>query len=50
MTRLSDLTHRLRDEGTKPVVPFLTAGFPDIETFGGVMGAAGVDYGELLGH
>jgi len=40
MTRLSDLTHRLRDEGTKPVVPFLTAGFPDIETFGGVMGAA----------
>jgi tryptophan synthase alpha chain len=40
MTRLSDLTQRLKNEGTKPVVPFLTAGYPDRETFAGVMGAA----------
>ena len=40
MTRLSALTHRLREEGHKPLVPFLTAGFPDPATFAGVMGAA----------
>lgn len=40
MTRLSDLTQRLKTQGTKPVVPFLTAGYPDRETFAGVMGAA----------
>ena len=40
MTRLSSLTHRLRQEGRKPLVPFLTAGYPDPDTFNGVMGAA----------
>ena len=40
MTRLSSLTQRLRQEGRKPLVPFLTAGYPDPETFAGVMGAA----------
>jgi len=40
MTRLADLTRRLRDEGRRPLVPFLTAGYPDPETFLGVMGAA----------
>ncbi|MEN8006731.1 MAG: tryptophan synthase subunit alpha [Candidatus Krumholzibacteriota bacterium] len=40
MTRLSSLTQRLRTEGRKPLVPFLTAGYPDPETFAGVMGAA----------
>jgi tryptophan synthase alpha chain len=40
MTRLSELTARLKAEGRKPIVPFLTAGFPDRETFRGVMEAA----------
>lgn len=40
MTRLSALTHRLREEGRKPLVPFLTAGYPDPATFAGVMGSA----------
>ena len=40
MTRLAELTGRLRTEGRKPVVPFLTAGYPDSETFDAVMGAA----------
>lgn len=40
MTRLSSLTHDLRRDGHKPLVPFLTAGYPDPDTFAGVMGAA----------
>ena len=40
MTRLSFLTQGLLREGRKPLVPFLTAGYPDPETFTGVMGAA----------
>lgn len=38
--RLSQLTRRLRDEGIKPLVPFLTAGYPDEKTFAGVLSAA----------
>lgn len=38
--RLTQLTRRLRDEGTKPLVPFLTAGFPDEEKFVGILAAA----------
>jgi tryptophan synthase alpha chain len=40
MTRLGALTAELRDRGVKPLVPFLTAGYPDEETFLGVMAAA----------
>jgi tryptophan synthase alpha chain len=40
MTRLSELTARLKREGRKPIVPFLTAGYPDRATFRGVMEAA----------
>jgi tryptophan synthase alpha chain len=40
MSRLSELTARLKEEGRKPVVPFLTAGYPDRATFRGVMEAA----------
>ena len=40
MTRLTELTARLKSEGRKPIVPFLTAGYPDRETFRGVMEAA----------
>ena len=38
--RLTALTRRLRHEGIKPLVPFLTADFPDEETFTGVLVAA----------
>jgi len=38
--RLTQLTEGLRAEGTKPLVPFLTAGYPDIKTFTGVLAAA----------
>ena len=37
--RLTRLTRDLRDQGIKPLVPFLTAGFPDEETFGGILAA-----------
>jgi len=41
--RLSRLVNRLRQEGVKPLVPFLTAGYPDEKTFAGVLaGAAAV--------
>ena len=40
MTRLGELTAGLRNRGVQPLVPFLTAGYPDEETFLGVMGAA----------
>jgi tryptophan synthase alpha chain len=40
MSRLSTLTARLQQEGRKPLVPFLTAGYPDPDTFAGVMAAA----------
>lgn len=40
MTLLSRLTAEMKDSGHKPVVPFLTAGYPDRATFLGVMGAA----------
>jgi len=33
MTRLSRLTTKLRDRGVRPLVPFLTAGYPDEDTF-----------------
>ena len=39
MTRLGRLTADLRDRGVKPLVPFLTAGYPDEETFLELMGA-----------
>ena len=39
MTRLADLTSALRARGVKPLVPFLTAGYPDEATFLGLMGA-----------
>lgn len=38
--RLTRLTQRLRAAGAKPLVPFLTAGYPDEKTFAGVLGAA----------
>jgi len=38
--RLTDLTRRLRDEGVKPLVPFLTAGYPDETTFTEILAAA----------
>jgi len=38
--RLSRLTKQFRSDGIKPLVPFLTAGFPDEETFLGVLKAA----------
>lgn len=38
--RLGRLTRRLRDEGTTPLVPFITAGYPDEAIFTGVLGAA----------
>ena len=38
--RLTRITQKLKKEGIKPLVPFLTAGFPDEDTFGKVMGAA----------
>ncbi len=37
--RLTQLTARLRSEGVKPLVPFLTAGYPDEDTFNGVLAA-----------
>ena len=40
MTRLGSLTADLKDRSVKPLVPFLTAGYPDEETFLGVMAAA----------
>ena len=40
MSLLSSLTAELKDSGHKPIVPFLTAGYPDRATFMGVMGAA----------
>lgn len=39
MSRLEDLTRALRDEGSKALVPFLTAGYPDRETFAELVGA-----------
>jgi tryptophan synthase alpha chain len=38
--RLAQVTHRLQQEGIKPLVPFLTAGFPDEKTFRKVLEAA----------
>ncbi len=38
--RLTQLTSRLREEGIKPLVPFLTAGFPDEKKFVGIIAAA----------
>ena len=35
--RLSRLTEQLRQDKIKPLVPFLTAGFPDEKTFLGVL-------------
>lgn len=40
MTRLGELTAGLREKGVKPLVPFLTAGYPNEKTFLEVMGAA----------
>lgn len=40
MTRLGELTAGLRSQDIKPLVPFLTAGYPEDKTFLGVMGAA----------
>jgi len=37
--RLTELAGRLRDAGTKPLVPFLTAGYPDEATFTELLGA-----------
>jgi tryptophan synthase alpha chain len=39
MTALERLTRQLRDEGTKVLVPFLTAGYPDAATFAALTGA-----------
>lgn len=39
MSRLTDLTRQLRREGARTVVPFLTAGYPDRETFARLTGA-----------
>jgi tryptophan synthase alpha chain len=39
MTRLGRLTADLRDRGVRPVVPFLTAGYPDEATFMELMAA-----------
>ncbi len=39
MTRLGSLTADLMDRGVKPLVPFLTAGYPDEDTFLELMGA-----------
>jgi len=38
--RLTELTEQLRQAGIKPLVPFLTAGFPDEKTFIGVLKGA----------
>ena len=38
--RLTQLTRNLQAEGIKPLVPFLTAGYPDEETFNGILAAA----------
>jgi len=38
--RLTRLTSRLRDAGIKPLVPFLTAGYPDEATFDAILAAA----------
>ena len=40
MTRLGQLTADLKARGVKPLVPFLTAGYPDEKTFLELMGAA----------
>jgi len=40
MTRLEQLTSDLRTRGVKPLVPFLTAGYPDEPTFLALMKAA----------
>lgn len=40
MTRLGQLTAELKARGVKPLVPFLTAGYPDEKTFLELMGAA----------
>lgn len=37
MSRLGDLTSALRTAGTRPVVPFVTAGFPDDEACRGAL-------------
>jgi len=37
--RLSELTERLRATGHKPLVPFLTAGYPDEKTFSKLLSA-----------
>lgn len=39
MSRLDDITRGLRTDGTKTLVPFLTAGYPDRETFAQLVGA-----------
>jgi tryptophan synthase alpha chain len=39
MNRLTELTRSLRDRGGKPLVPFLTAGWPDRPTFDALVGA-----------
>ena len=39
--RLTDATRSLRSEGRKALVPFLTAGYPDEETFVRLLAAAG---------
>jgi tryptophan synthase alpha chain len=38
--RLTELTRARRADGVKPLVPFLTAGYPDEETFVRLVGAA----------
>lgn len=37
MSRLAELTAALRDAGTRPVVPFVTAGFPDEDACRGTL-------------
>ena len=39
MIRLTDLTRQWRREGRKTLVPFLTAGYPDRQTFAELTGA-----------
>lgn len=39
MTRLGTITAQLREQGVRPLVPFLTAGYPDEKTFLALMGA-----------
>lgn len=37
MNRLGELVEQLRRDGVRPVVPFVTAGFPDLETCRGAL-------------